>query len=169
MNLLLILLKRRLGRTNLQVSVIGFGGIPITARSRDEAEKVVRYAYEKGVNYFDTASAYGNGASETNIGKAMPFMDRKKIFISTKIDMKNDDTEQSLVDKFAQSQERLNTTYVDALLIGAVTNVKELNNEAYHAAVKRLKADGRLKYAGVACHGPRGMGDSMENVSKPVS
>ncbi|UCC34098.1 MAG: aldo/keto reductase, partial [Candidatus Bathyarchaeota archaeon] len=50
--------KRRLGRTDLHVSVAGFGGIPIIALSREEAEKVVRYAYEQGINYFDTARAY---------------------------------------------------------------------------------------------------------------
>lgn len=149
---------RTLGRTGFAASDIGMGAGSV------KESNLVRYAYDRGVNYFDTASAYGNGASETNIGKVMPFMDRKKIFISTKIDMTNDDTEQSLVDKFGKSQERLNTPYVDALLIGAVTNVNELHNEAYHAAVKRLKADGRLKHAGVACHGPRGMGDSMEKV-----
>lgn len=52
--------KRRLGRIGLQVSAVGFGGIPIIALSRNEAEKVIRYAYEKGINYFDTARAYGD-------------------------------------------------------------------------------------------------------------
>jgi len=61
--------KRRLGRTGLQVSVVGFGGIPIIALSRDAARKVVRYAYERGINYFDTARAYGD--SEEKIGAAL--------------------------------------------------------------------------------------------------
>jgi predicted aldo/keto reductase-like oxidoreductase len=149
---------RILGRTGFAASDIGMGAASL------KENNLVRYAYDRGVNYFDTASTYGNGASETSIGKAMPFMDRKKIFISTKIDIRNDDTEQSLLDKFAQSQERLNTPYIDALLIAGVTNVNQLYNETYHAAVKTLKTDGRLKHAGVSCHGPRGMGDSMEKV-----
>ncbi len=149
---------RILGRTGFAASDIGMGAGSI------KDSNLVRYAYDRGVNYFDTAAAYGNGASETSIGKAMPFMDRKKIFISTKIDIMNDDTEQSLLDKFAQSQERLNTPYIDALLLAGVTDVNQLYNETYHATVKTLKADGRLKHAGVSCHGPRGMGDSMEKV-----
>jgi predicted aldo/keto reductase-like oxidoreductase len=149
---------RILGRTGFTASDIGMGAASL------KESNLVRYAYDRGVNYFDTASTYGNGASETSIGKAMPFMDRKKIFISTKIDIRNDDTEQSLLEKFAQTQERLNTPYIDALLIAGVTNVNQLYNEAYHAAVKTLKAEGRLKHAGVSCHGPRGMGDSMEKV-----
>jgi aryl-alcohol dehydrogenase-like predicted oxidoreductase len=52
--------KRRLGRTGLDVSVVGFGGIPIIALSRSQAEIVVGYAYEKGINYFDTARGYGD-------------------------------------------------------------------------------------------------------------
>jgi predicted aldo/keto reductase-like oxidoreductase len=149
---------RILGRTGFAASDIGMGAASI------KDSNLVRYAYDRGVNYFDTAAAYGNGASETSIGKAMPFMDRKKIFISTKIDVSNDDTEQSLLDKFAQSQERLNTPYIDVLLLMGVINVNQLYNEAYHATVKTLKADGRLKHAGVSCHGPRGRGDSMEKV-----
>jgi hypothetical protein len=47
--------KRRLGRTRLQVSVVGIGGIPIISASRDEGENVVRHAFEGGINYFDTA------------------------------------------------------------------------------------------------------------------
>jgi predicted aldo/keto reductase-like oxidoreductase len=149
---------RILGRTGFAASDIGMGAASV------KESNLVRYAYDRGVNYFDTAATYGNGASETNIGKAMPFMDRKKIFIATKIDIRNDDTEKNLLDKFAESQERLNTPYIDALLLAGVTNVDELYNEAYHAAVKRLKEDGRLKHAGVSCHGPRGRGDSMEKV-----
>ncbi|MFQ5822294.1 MAG: aldo/keto reductase, partial [Candidatus Heimdallarchaeota archaeon] len=78
---MVILQKRRLGRTGLQVSVIGFGGIPIIARSRNEAEKVVRYAYEKGINYFDTARAYGD--SEEKIGAALKDV-RDEVVIATK-------------------------------------------------------------------------------------
>jgi hypothetical protein len=44
--------KRRLGRTGLLVSIVGFGGIPIISASRDEAENVVKYAFERGINYF---------------------------------------------------------------------------------------------------------------------
>lgn len=66
---MIVLQKRRLGSTDLQVSVVGFGGIPIIALSRVQAAKVVRYAYEKGINYFDTARAYGD--SEEKIGAAL--------------------------------------------------------------------------------------------------
>ena len=150
---------RVLGRTGFAVSDIGMGCSPV------KDSNLVRYAYDRGINYFDTAASYGNGLSETSIGKAMPFMDRGKIFITTKLGLKNDDTEQRHLDTFAKCQERLNTPYVDALLIPGATTAEQLKNKVFHDVVNRLKADGRLKYAGVACHGPRGMqGDSMEKV-----
>jgi len=150
---------RVLGRTGFKASDIGMGCAQI------KEGNLVRYAYDRGVNYFDTAESYGNGSSEANIGKAMPFMDRGKIFITTKIGLKNDETQESFINRFAKCQERLNTPYIDALLIPGATTAGQLKNQVFHDGVKRLKADGRLKYAGVACHGPRGMfGDSLEKV-----
>ncbi len=150
---------RLLGRTGFAASDIGMGCASLTEGN------LVRYAYDKGLNYFDTAERYGRGASETAIGKAMPHMDRKKIFITTKLDFTPDESEQSIVDRFTKCLERMRTDYVDALLISGTSSVSQIKNEAFHSAVKRLKADGKLKHAGVACHGPRGMGeDSMEKV-----
>lgn len=150
---------RVLGRTGFSASDIGMGCASL------KEGNLVRYAYDKGLNYFDTAEGYGRGVSETAIGKAMPFMDRKKIFITTKLDFTDDETEQSIVNRFGKCLERMKTDYADALLVSGAISVDQIKNEAFHAAVKRLKADGRLKHAGVACHGPRGMaGDSMEKV-----
>jgi predicted aldo/keto reductase-like oxidoreductase len=150
---------RVLGRTGFSASDIGMGCASLTEGN------LIRYAYDKGLNYFDTAERYGRGASETAIGKAMPYMDRKKIFVTTKLDFTPDESDQSIVDRFGKCLERMKTNYIDALLISGATSANQVKNEAFHAAVKRLKADGRLKHAGVACHGPRGMGeDSMEKV-----
>jgi predicted aldo/keto reductase-like oxidoreductase len=150
---------RILGRTGFAASDISMG----CAQIKDS--NLVRYAYDRGINYFDTAATYGNGLSETCIGKALPFMDRKKVFITTKLGLKDDDTKQRHLETFAKCQERLNTPYVDALLIAGATSTEQIKQKAFHDAVKQLKADGRLKYAGISCHGPRGMyGDSMEKV-----
>ena len=140
---------RILGRTGFTASDIGMGCANLTEGN------LVRYAYDKGLNYFDTAERYGRGASETAIGKAMPYMDRKKIFITTKLDFTPDESDQSIIDRFGKCLERMKTDYADALLISGATSVTQVTNESFHSAVKKLKADGRLKHAGVACHGPR--------------
>ena len=71
--------QRMLGRTGFKVSEISLGCGHISDAN------VVRYAYDHGVNYFDTAEGYGNGDSERKIGEAMAKLDRKKIFITTKM------------------------------------------------------------------------------------
>ncbi len=139
---------KTLGRTGFEVSDISIGGAGKEAN-------VYRYAYDHGINYFDTAESYGNGDNERTIGEALQHMDRKKVFITTKLLLKDEDTQQTILDRFGKCQERLRTDYVDALYIHSVPKVSTLDNEAFHGAVKLLKADGRLRFAGVSNHGPR--------------
>jgi predicted aldo/keto reductase-like oxidoreductase len=61
--------KRILGKTGLEVSAVGFGGIPIMRLTDDEAVSVLRHALDLGVNFIDTAAGYGD--SQTKIGKAI--------------------------------------------------------------------------------------------------
>ena len=66
---------RTLGRTGLRVSEIGFGcgnvGGLMTRDGHDEQLGAVRHALDLGINYFDTARAYGEGRSETNLGRVL--------------------------------------------------------------------------------------------------
>ena len=64
----------------LEVAVadIAFGG---TGREAN----LYRYAYDHGINYFDTAEGYANGDNERLIGEALQHMDRKKVFVTTKL------------------------------------------------------------------------------------
>ena len=66
---------RALGRTGLEVSVLGFGcgavgGLMIRGDAADQ-ERAVWRALELGINYFDTAQMYGNGKSERNLGRVL--------------------------------------------------------------------------------------------------
>jgi len=150
---------RILGRTNYPVSDISMGCGSI------KESNVIRYAYDRGINYFDTAEMYGNGDSERKLGEAMPFMDRQRIFIVTKLHIEESETEEEILERFGQCRERMKTPYVDALYMHSVTDLSLLNHAGFHAAAARLKADGRLKHVGISSHGPRGdEGDSMEAV-----
>jgi predicted aldo/keto reductase-like oxidoreductase len=150
---------RTLGRTGFKVSDISMG-----CGSIQEAN-VIRYAYDRGMNYFDTAWIYGNGDSETKIGEAMQFMDRKQIFISTKLPVEAETTAQQLRDRFAQSLERLQTDYVDCMMMHGIADVTLLQNAAWWEVMPGLKADGKIRHFGVSCHGPQqGEPDSLEKV-----
>jgi len=150
---------RTLGRTGFQVSDLGMGAGSIADSN------VVRYAYDHGINIFDTAESYGNGDSETKIGGAMPFMDREKIFIVTKLDISEKPDEQNIIDRFHQSLARLQTPYADALYSHGIADAELVDYEPFIKACNTLKAEGKLKHMGISSHGPRGdEPDSMEAV-----
>ena len=150
---------RRLGRTGFMVSDLSLG-----CGSLAESN-VVRYAFDHGINFFDTAEGYGNGDSEAKIGQAMPHLDRSKIFIVTKLDIDDRPDETAIVDRFLKCLERLRTEYVDALYMHGVADIGLLGHEPFHRAVARFKAEGKLRHAGVSSHGPQGdEGDSMQKV-----
>ena len=97
----------RLGRTNLTVTKNGFGALPVQRADMEEACRILRRAYEGGINYFDTARIYTD--SEEKIGRALCDV-RKNIIISTK-------TMSTSVDGFWKdldtSLRLLQTDYVD--------------------------------------------------------
>jgi len=137
---------RTLGRTGFQVSDVGMGSVPL----RETA--VVRYAYDKGVNYFDTAEGYGNGAAERAIGEAMQHMERDKIFIATKGRVGDGDAAETVMTKVRQCLDRLKTDYVDSFSMHGVSSIEALNHPGYHAAIDQLKAEGRVRFKGVSNH-----------------
>ncbi|MDW7680892.1 MAG: aldo/keto reductase [bacterium] len=149
---------RILGRTGFQVSDISIG----TTRVR-EAE-VIRYAFDCGVNYVDTAEGYGNGRAEELIGEALKHIDRKKIFITTKLGISEDETNDSIKQRFYKCLDRLKSDYADALYMHGARSIKMLNHAGFHTAIKELKAEGKVKYCGVSNHGPRGDGESMAQI-----
>ena len=138
---------RTLGRTGFQVSDVGMGTGPL----RDSG--VVRYAYDKGINYFDTAESYQNGAAEQAIGDALPHMDRSKVFIATKASFRASDDKDAVLRKARQSLVRLKTDYMDAYSMHACSTIEALSHPGYHAAMVELKAEGRVRFTGVSYHG----------------
>jgi len=150
---------RILGRTGFKVSDIGMGG------TRNRESNVFRYAYDKGINYFDTAERYIGGQSEKILGDVLKHMDRKKIFITTKLHVDEEETKADILERFRKCQERLQTEYVDALYLHSVKEVNLLDHSGFHEAVKELKVQGRLRFCGLSSHGPRQKNqDSMEKV-----
>ena len=150
---------RTLGRTGFEVSDISMG----CGRIADS--DVVRYAYDNGVNLFDTAESYGNGDSEKKIGEAMEHMEREKIFIVTKLDIEGDPDRQNLVERFNKSLERLQSPYADALYAHGIADVDLLEYKPFLEDCDQLKQEGKLKHIGISSHGPRGdEPDAMDTV-----
>ena len=86
--------QRRLGRTDIHLSEIGFGawgigGTMWIGASDNESLAALRHAIESGVNFIDTALVYGNGHSEELVGKAIRESRQKKIYVASKVPPKN--------------------------------------------------------------------------------
>jgi len=102
---------RKLGRTTLLVSRLGFGGIPILRVGERQAIRVLREAFDSGVNYVDTFKGYGD--SEIKIGKALGGV-RDEYYLSTKL---SDHTRRGAKKQLSDSLRRLKTDYIDLLYI----------------------------------------------------
>jgi aryl-alcohol dehydrogenase-like predicted oxidoreductase len=80
--------QRRLGRTGIMVSVLGYGcgaiGGLMVKGTAAEQDRAIGRAIDHGITYFDTASAYGDGVSETNLGRALAAL-RAKVTVATKV------------------------------------------------------------------------------------
>src|ERR1044072_8680600 len=80
--------KRKLGRTGLDVSLLGFGcgavGGLMTKGGAADHERAVARAVELGINYFDTAQMYGDGESERNLGRVLKAL-KPNVYVGTKV------------------------------------------------------------------------------------
>lgn len=138
---------RTLGRTKFKVSDIGFGTPELTAPA------LLAAALDAGMNYIDTAEEYRGGGSERTIGEVIKNRDRNKLFITTKMHLRETDRKRKIVDKALACLERLKTDYVDCLMIHMPFSVEQIKNEFFHKAIKELKARGKVRFAGLSNHG----------------
>jgi predicted aldo/keto reductase-like oxidoreductase len=150
---------RTLGRTGFKASDIGVG------TSRVYPTPVISALLDAGVNYIDTAERYGRGASETSIGEAIKGRDRKSLFITSKLGIQKDETKEQIVSRFHKCLERLQTDYIDCIMIHGASE-ETVKAEGFHQAVKQLKSEGKLRFTGASNHGSRssseGADDTME-------
>ncbi len=138
---------RTLGRTGFKASDISLGGVELTTPA------LVKASLDAGINYIDTAEGYLRGQSETTIGKALKEYDRKKIFITTKLFFGPGVSKAAIKTRTLKCLERLQTDYVDCLMIHGTPDLKTLLDEGFHAAFKELKTEGKVRFLGASNHG----------------
>jgi aryl-alcohol dehydrogenase-like predicted oxidoreductase len=128
---------RTLGRTGATVSILAFGCGSRFLMYQDEAEalEILSHAIDQGITYLDTAYAYGDGKSETRVGKVMATR-RKDVWLATKIpDRSRDD----FMRRLDASLKRLQTDHVDLLHIHSLGRAEDLAKiEAPGGALKGL-------------------------------
>lgn len=146
---------RTLGRTGFKASDISFGDGLISHPI------VIKALLEAGINYIDTAEKYY--PSEERIGKIIKDFDRKSLFITTKLGLKRNFTKEEVLARTRKCLERLQCDYVDCMMIHDCLDKKTLKGEGFHAAMRQLKSEGRVRFLGVANHGAT-FGESQETM-----
>lgn len=137
----------RLGRTELYVSKTAFGALPIQRISHADAVKLVRRAYESGINYFDTANAYTD--SEEKLGAALHDV-RHEVIISTKSGGGDKKTVQAHIE---ESLRRLQTDYIDLFQFHNPAQLPDPEDpDGPFAAVLEAKQKGYIRHIGITNH-----------------
>lgn len=137
----------RLGSTNLQVTGVSFGALPIQRASLDEAVRIFRRALEAGVNFYDTARAYTD--SEAKMGAAFAGL-RDKIIIASK---SKGDTGEEVAKDIEASLAALKTDYIDLFQIHNPSTVPLPGDGTgrYEAMLDAKKA-GKIRHIGLTNH-----------------
>lgn len=122
-----------------------------------EAEKIIDYAYEHGVNYFDTAYGYHGGTSEAAVRNALSKYPRESYYLADKFPGYDLSNMPKVKEIFEEQLERCGVDYFDFYLFH---NVCELNIEQYldpqygiFDYLMEQKRNGRIKHLGFSCHG----------------
>jgi len=142
--------KIRLGKTDMLVSRLGFGGIPIQRLNDDEAVAVVKKCLDLGITFLDTANAYTT--SEERIGRAIAGR-RQELVIATKsLSRKREGVEKHL----KLSLERLNVEYIDLYQFHGISDFNSLDmilaSDGPISVVEKAKNMGLVKHIGITSH-----------------
>ncbi len=149
---------------DLKLSALGLGAMRLPVVDGNDAQideaaarKMVSYAMEQGINYYDTAWGYHDGNSELVLGKALKDYPRERFYLADKFpgyDLSNMDKVEEI---FEKQLEKCQVEYFDFYLFH---NVCEMNIDAYlnetygiFAYLRKQKENGRIRHLGFSSHG----------------
>jgi predicted aldo/keto reductase-like oxidoreductase len=145
-------IPKRPYKDGIQLSIIGFGGIVVTAMPQSEADRRVAAAMDRGVNYYDVAPSYANGEAERQLGIALkPY--RKSVFLAEKSQRRDAAGAQA---EFEESLRRLHTDYFDLYQFHAVGSMEDADKILAPGGAAefftKLKKEGKVRYIGFSAH-----------------
>jgi len=151
--------KRTLGKNGLEVSALGFGCMGLnfgyaTAVTKQDAIKLIRHAFDKGVTFFDTAEAYGPFSNEEIVGEALEPV-RDQVVIATKFGFRNglpaegaDSRPERIRQVAEESLKRLRTDRIDLFYQHRVD--PDVPMEEVAGTIKELIAEGKVGHFGLS-------------------
>ncbi len=157
---------RSFGRSGLKLSVLGFGcgavgGLMVRGAAADQ-ERAIARAIDAGIHYFDTAAMYGDGQSETNLGRAIKALKLRDITIGTKVRLPGaSNIREAIIHSLDNSLRRLGLPQVDIFHLhnaittaggdGALTPEQVLNEVV--PTFESLRQQGRIRFGGMTAVG----------------
>ena len=142
------------GKTGYKIGILSLGGQAAIEEKGKEAisEKIINRAIDLGINYIDTAAAYGNGLSQINIGRVMKTR-KKEVFLATKTHDRSYDGSMRLL------EESLKNLQVDKLDLWQLHNIQKQNDvdkifssDGAIKALEKAKSEGIVKFIGLTGH-----------------
>ncbi len=133
---------RVLGRTGLNVSVLGYGAMQCS----DNA--IIRYGLDQGINYVDTADCYMGGRNEKIVGQAISGI-RDSVVIATKVHISKESKMRRSVKKSLAS---LKVDKVDLMQLHGMSSREQIVNKDIQQAMKTMKDEGKFQFAAVTTH-----------------
>jgi len=146
---------RMLGRTGVEVSLIGLGGWHLGFDYLDEelSIRIIRTAIDSGINFMDNCWDYNEGASETRMGKALRDGYRDRVFLMTKIDGR---TKEDAAKQLDESLRRLDTDHIDLVQHHEILRFEDphriFDDEGANAALIEARAAGKIRFIGFTGH-----------------
>ncbi|MEG0229143.1 MAG: aldo/keto reductase [Oscillospiraceae bacterium] len=153
--------KRIFKKTGEKISLLGLGCMRLPKLYEDKedidyekAQQLINYAYEKGINYYDTAFMYHNFGSEKFVGEAMKNFDRKTFFLASKMPLWDVTDESQLEEIFNKQLSNCQTEYFDFYLFHSATKelYKKFKQYNVYDFMKKKQAEGKIKHIGFSFH-----------------
>lgn len=157
-----------------KVSILGYGCMrwPMVKDEngrdvcdQEAIDRLIDYAIEHGVNYFDTAPVYLQGQSESATGKSLKRYPRESYYIATKLSNFSNASKENSIEMYRKSLENLQTDYIDYYLLHSLGNeagfrYRFVDNGIMDFLLEERKA-GRIRNLGFSFHGSREGFDEM--------
>ena len=146
---------RKLGKTGVEVSLVGLGGWHLGFEAMDEQTsiRIIRTALDNGINFMDNCWDYNDGASEIRMGKALRDGYRERAFLMTKIDGR---TKEAATKQLDESLRRLQTDHVDLVQHHEILRYEDPHRifaeEGANEALLEARDAGKLRYIGFTGH-----------------
>ncbi|MFM1944819.1 MAG: ral stress protein 69 [Verrucomicrobiota bacterium] len=156
---------RKLGRTGAEISIIGFPGLALMREDQTSSDQAVRHAFDRGLNYYDVAPAYGrDGECEIKLGTALQQLKRDDYFLSCKTKARDKDGAKQELDC---SLQRLKTDHFDLYQLHHVVTPEDTRKAfgpgGAMETLLQARKEGKVKWLGFSAHSTQGALTALQN------